>query len=164
MTSVPKITPFLWFDTQAEEAANLYVSIFPDSEIEAISRYGKEGFELHGRPAGSVMTVSFRLAGQTITALNGGPVYKLSEAFSFQVHCDTQEEIDHYWSKLSAGGSEGRCGWLEDRFGLSWQIVPSALPRLMSDPDPRKVQRVTRAFLQMSKFDLAALERAREST
>jgi predicted 3-demethylubiquinone-9 3-methyltransferase (glyoxalase superfamily) len=160
MTHLAKITPCLWFDAQAEDAAKLYVSVFPDSGIDEISRYGKEGFEVHGRAAGSVMTVAFRIAGQKFTALNGGPFFKFSEAISFQISCDTQAEIDHYWNKLSAGGEEGQCGWLKDRFGLSWQVVPSALPAMMSDPDGRKGDRVMKAFLQMRKFDLATLQRA----
>lgn len=157
-----RIAPCLWFDDQAEEAANHYVSVFPRSEIELISRYGREGFEHHRRPEGSVMTVSFRLDGQHMTALNGGPVFKFSEAISLQVYCDTQTEIDHFWDKLSEGGEPGVCGWLKDRYGLSWQVVPSVLPAMMGDPDSRKSQRVTHAFLQMKKFDLAAVQRAFE--
>jgi predicted 3-demethylubiquinone-9 3-methyltransferase (glyoxalase superfamily) len=160
MTTLSKIAPCLWFDSQAEDAAKLYTSIFPDSAIDEISRYGKEGFEQHGRPEGSVMTVAFRIAGQRFTALNGGPLFKFSEAVSFQIYCDTQAEIDHYWSKLSDGGEEGPCGWLKDRFGLSWQVVPSILPAMMTDPDRAKVGRVTNAFMQMKKLDLAAIERA----
>jgi predicted 3-demethylubiquinone-9 3-methyltransferase (glyoxalase superfamily) len=162
MTILSKITPCLWFDSEAEDAARLYTSVFPDSGIDQVSRYGEEGFEHHHRPAGSVMTVVFRLAGQTFTALNGGPLFKFSEAVSFQISCDTQAEIDHYWSKLSDGGQEGPCGWLKDRFGLSWQVVPSILPAMMTDPDPAKVGRVTNAFLQMKKLDLAAIRRAYE--
>ena len=133
MIRLAKITPCLWFDSQAEDAAKLYVSIFPDSGIDAISRYGKEGFEVHGRPAGSVLTVGFHIAGQSFVALNGGPLFKFTEAVSFQIFCDTQAEIDHYWHKLCEGGEEGQCGWLKDRFGLSWQVVPSTLPAMMSD-------------------------------
>jgi predicted 3-demethylubiquinone-9 3-methyltransferase (glyoxalase superfamily) len=155
-----KITPCLWFDSEAEEAANFYVSLFENSRIKRISRYGKEGFEVHGRPAGSVMTVEFELAGQTFTALNGGPIFKFTEAVSFQVHCATQAEVDRFWSRLSEGGQEGPCGWLKDRYGLSWQVVPAVLPEMLLDPDPAKAQRVTKAFLQMKKFDIAALERA----
>jgi predicted 3-demethylubiquinone-9 3-methyltransferase (glyoxalase superfamily) len=162
MASMHKISPCLWFDTQAEAAAKFYVSIFGNSGIESISRYGKEGFEIHGRPAGSVMTVAFRLEGQPFTALNGGPQFKFSEAISLQVFCDTQDEVDHFWSKLSDGGEEGPCGWLKDKFGLSWQIVPSALLGMVCDPDAEKSQRVTRAFLQMKKLDIATLERAYE--
>jgi len=160
MTKLAKIAPCLWFDSQAEDAAKLYVSIFPDSGIDEISRYGKEGFQVHGRPAGSVLTVGFHLAGQKFVALNGGPIFKLSEAVSFQVFCDTQAEIDHYWAKLCEGGEEGQCGWLKDRFGLSWQVVPSALAAMMSDPDARKGEAVMKAFLPMKKFDLAVLQRA----
>ena len=159
-TTLNKITPCLWFDSEAEEAANFYVSLFENSRIKRISRYGKEGFEVHGRPAGSVMTVEFELAGQTFTALNGGPIFKFTEAVSFQVHCATQAEIDRFWSRLSEGGQEGPCGWLMDRYGLSWQVVPAVLPEMLLDPDPAKAQRVTKAFLQMKKFDIAALERA----
>jgi predicted 3-demethylubiquinone-9 3-methyltransferase (glyoxalase superfamily) len=158
--STQKITPCLWFDTQAEEAAKAYVSIFDDSRIGRISRYGKEGFEIHGRPAGSVMTVEFELEGQTFVALNGGPHFKFNEAISFQVHCETQKEIDYFWSKLSAGGEEGPCGWLKDKYGLSWQIVPAVLPKMLTDENPEKVARVTRAFLQMKKFDIRQLEQA----
>src|SRR5215813_15547360 len=124
MPSIQKITPCLWFDNQAEEAARFYVSLFNNSAIGTITRYGKEGFEVHGRPAGSVMTVSFRLEGQEFTALNGGPHFKFNEAISFVVHCETQEEADYYWDKLLAGGSPVQCGWLKDRFGVFWQIVP----------------------------------------
>lgn len=155
-----RITPCLWFDHQGEEAARFYVSIFPDSGIDAVSRYGKEGFEVHGKPEGTAMTVSFRLAGQPFTALNGGPQYAFSEAISFQVGCETQSEVDHYWSRLCEGGEEGPCGWLKDRFGVSWQIVPNALPRLVGHPDAAVRERVTKAFMQMRKLDVAALERA----
>jgi predicted 3-demethylubiquinone-9 3-methyltransferase (glyoxalase superfamily) len=155
-----KITPCLWFDSQAEEAARFYVSVFDNSRIGRISRYGKEGYDIHGREAGSVMTVEFELEGQRFVALNGGPHFRFSEAISFQVHCETQDEIDFFWSRLSEGGEEGPCGWLKDRFGLSWQVVPSALPEMLMDPDAEKSQRVTRAFLQMKKFDLDALRRA----
>jgi predicted 3-demethylubiquinone-9 3-methyltransferase (glyoxalase superfamily) len=157
---VQKIAPCLWFDREAEDAARLYVSIFPDSGIDAVSRYGKAGFEIHGKPEGTAMTVSFRLAGQSFTALNGGPQYRFSEAVSFQVSCETQAEVDHYWSRLGEGGEEGPCGWLKDRFGLSWQIVPTALPRLLGDPDAAKQERVTQAFMGMKKLDIEALERA----
>ncbi|MCL5107780.1 MAG: VOC family protein [Chloroflexi bacterium] len=160
MATMNKIAPCLCFDSQAEEAAKFYVSIFEDSGIDAVSRYGKEGFEIHGRPEGSVLTVAFRLAGQTFTALNGGPYFKFNEAISLQVFCDTQAEVDHFWSRLTEGGEEGVCGWLKDRFGLSWQIVPSVLPKMLLDPDGEKSQRVMKAYLQMKKFDIAALERA----
>lgn len=153
-----QIAPCLWFDGQAEEAANFYVSIFNNSKIESISRYGKEGFEFHGQKEGTVLTVAFELNGQPFTALNGAPAFKFSEAISFQVFCDTQEEIDLYWSKLTEGGEESQCGWLKDKFGLSWQIVPSILPKLLTDPT--KAARVTKAFLQMRKFDIAALLQA----
>ncbi len=155
-----KVTPCLWFDTEAEAAANAYVAIFGNSRILNISRYGKEGHEIHGRQAGSVMTVEFELDGQKFVGLNGGPQFKFSEAVSFQVHCTTQDEIDHYWGRLSEGGEEGPCGWLKDRFGVSWQVVPAVLPQMLMDSDPAKAARVTKAFLQMRKFDIAALERA----
>ena len=157
-----KIRPCLWFDGEAEDAANHYVSIFPNSRIGSVSRYGKAGFEIHGRKEGTAMAVEFELDGHRFMGLNGGPLYKFSEAVSFQVHCDTQAEIDHYWARLGAGGSEGQCGWLKDRFGLSWQVVPSALGRMLTGGDAARAQRVTSAFMQMKKFDLAALERAYE--
>ena len=150
-----QITPCLWFDNQAEEAAVFYTSIFKNSAITAISRYGKEGFEFHGQPEGTAMTVVFEINGQPFTALNGGPIFKFSEAVSFQVFCDSQEEIDHYWDKLTEGGSEGQCGWLKDKYGLSWQIIPSILPSLMINPE--KTGKVTNAFMQMKKFDIAKL-------
>jgi predicted 3-demethylubiquinone-9 3-methyltransferase (glyoxalase superfamily) len=153
-----KITPCLWFDTQGEEAATFYSSIFPNSKIVDVSRYGDAG----PRPAGTVMTVLFQLDGQRFLALNGGPQFTFSEAVSFQVDCATQEEVDHYWDSLSDGGEEGPCGWLKDRFGLSWQIVPSALPRLLSDPDREKSQRVMAAMLGMKKIEIDELERAAE--
>jgi predicted 3-demethylubiquinone-9 3-methyltransferase (glyoxalase superfamily) len=156
------ITPCLWFDHQAEEAANFYLSIFPRSKIVAISRYSEVGFEHHGRKAGSVMSVAFELDGQSFTALNGGPVFKFNEAVSLQVACETQAEVDRYWSKLSAGGdpSAQQCGWLKDKFGVSWQIVPNVLVDMMTDPDTAKSQRATQAMFQMKKLDIAALERA----
>jgi predicted 3-demethylubiquinone-9 3-methyltransferase (glyoxalase superfamily) len=155
------ITPCLWFDTEAEDAANLYCSVFPSSRITAISRYPDAGKEIHKKPAGSVMTVAFEIDGQPFTALNGGPNFKFDEAVSFQISCDTQEEIDYYWNALTRdGGREIQCGWLKDKFGLSWQVVPNALPRLMSEGDPAASARVMNAFMQMKKFDLAALERA----
>jgi predicted 3-demethylubiquinone-9 3-methyltransferase (glyoxalase superfamily) len=160
MASVHNITPCLWFDTQAEDAAKLYVSLFPNSSIDAVSRYGKEGYEFHRRPEGSVMTVAFKLDGTPFTALNGGPSFKFSEAISLQVYCDTQAEIDRFWSKLTARGSESQCGWLKDEFGLSWQIIPRQLSKWLLDPDPAKVQRVTKAFLPMKKLEIAAIERA----
>ena len=141
-----QITPCLWFENQAEEAASFYTSVFKNSKIENVSRYGKEGFEIHGQKEGTVLTVSFQINGQTFTALNGGPIFKFNEAISFQVYCETQEEIDSYWNKLSEGGQEGQCGWLKDKFGVSWQIIPTILPSLMIDP--AKAGRVTNAFLQ----------------
>ena len=157
-----KITPCLWFDTEAEDAAKLYTSVFANSRIKQISRYPEAGHEVHGKPAGSVMLVEFELDGQTFTALNGGPQFKFSEAVSFQVMCDSQDEIDHFWSRLSDGGRESQCGWLKDRFGLSWQIVPSILPQLMKDAGGAKTERVMSAVMKMRKFDLAALQRAAE--
>jgi predicted 3-demethylubiquinone-9 3-methyltransferase (glyoxalase superfamily) len=151
-----KITPFLWFDKQAEDAANFYTSIFKNSKLGKISRYGDAG----PGPKGSVMVVSFELNGQEFTALNGGPHFKFTEAVSFVVNCETQSEVDYYWDKLSQGGQESRCGWLKDKFGLSWQIVPIALAKLLSDPDPEKSKRVMQAMLQMSKIDIPTLERA----
>jgi predicted 3-demethylubiquinone-9 3-methyltransferase (glyoxalase superfamily) len=157
---MPKITPFLWFDTQAEEAAKLYVSVFPNSKIINVSRYGDAG----PGPKGSVMTVSFELDGQPYTALNAGPMFKFNEAISFMVNCKTQEEVDHYWNKLTAdGGQESQCGWLKDKFGLSWQITPTTLMELMQDPDPKKANRVMQAMLKMGKIDIAALKKAYEA-
>jgi predicted 3-demethylubiquinone-9 3-methyltransferase (glyoxalase superfamily) len=162
MQTIQRITPCLWFDDQAEEAAKLYVSIFKNSKIGTIARYGEAGREIHKMPAGSVMTVAFELDGQTFTALNGGPVFKFTEAVSFQVNCDTQKEVDYYWEKLSAGGDAAaqQCGWLKDRFGLSWQIVPRVLPELLTDPDPAKSQRAMSAMLKMKKLDIDELKRA----
>ncbi len=160
--STAKITPCLWFDNEAEEAARFYVSVFKNSRVGRVSRYGKEGFEIHGRPAGSVMTIEFELDGVRFTALNGGPVFKFTEAISLQIYCDSQEEIDYFWSKLSEGGEEGPCGWLKDKYGLSWQVVPRILPDMLADENSDKAQRVTKAFLQMKKFDIAELERAYE--
>lgn len=151
-----KITPFLWFDRQAEEAANLYVSLFKDSKILGVSRYG-EGMPL---PAGTLMSVTFQLDGQEFMALNGGPAFKFTEAISFFVSCETQDEIDHLWSKLTEGGEPGQCGWLKDRFGLSWQIVPKVLGELIGDPNPEKAGRATQAMLQMGKLNIAELKRA----
>lgn len=155
-----KINPCLWFDTEAEEAARFYCSIFKNSRIGTVSRYGREGKEIHGKEAGSVMAVEFELDGQRFAALNGGPQFKFSEAISFQVHCDDQEEVDYFWAKLSDGGAEGPCGWLKDRYGLSWQVGPKILFEMLMDPDQAKSQRVTKAFLQMKKFDITALKRA----
>jgi predicted 3-demethylubiquinone-9 3-methyltransferase (glyoxalase superfamily) len=150
------ITPCLWFDTEGEDAAKLYTSVFPNSKITDVSHYGSAG----PRPEGMVMTVSFELDGQKFVALNGGPNYTFNEAVSFQVSCKDQEEVDHYWSKLAEGGEEGPCGWLKDKFGVSWQIVPTALPELLSNPDPETSQRVMEAMLQMKKIDIDELERA----
>ncbi len=155
-----KITPCLWFDTQAEEAAKFYASVFKNSKIGKISRYGKEGFEVHGKKAGTVMTVEFELEGQKFLALNGGPHFKFNEAVSFQVHCETQQEIDHFWSELAKEGEEGPCGWLKDKFGLSWQVIPKALPEMLTDGNSETAQRVMRSMLQMRKIDIAALRRA----
>jgi predicted 3-demethylubiquinone-9 3-methyltransferase (glyoxalase superfamily) len=164
MAILQKITPCLWFDNQAEEAAKFYVSLFNNSALGAVTRYGKEGFEVHGGPEGSVMTVSFRLEGQEFTALNGGPRFKFSEAISFVVRCETQAEIDRYWDRLGEGGDDRarQCGWLKDKHGVSWQIVPVALFEMMSSADSRKSGRVMRAILQMKKLDLTALRRAYE--
>ena len=154
------ITPCLWFDTQAEDAAKFYVSVFKNSKITSVSRFPDAGQDVHGKPAGSVMVAAFELDGQSFTALNGGPKFKFDEAISFQVMCDTQDEVDYYWNALTAGGQEVACGWLKDKFGLSWQVVPSALPKMMTDPDARKSARVMNAFMKMKKLDLAAIERA----
>jgi len=153
-----QITPCLWFDGQAEEAARLYVSVFKNSKIRGISYYNKEGFEIHRHKEGTVLTVDFEINGQRFTALNGGPQFKFSEAVSFQVFCETQEEIDNYWEKLTKGGNEGQCGWLKDRFGISWQIVPGILPELLKDTE--RAGRVTAAFMQMKKFDIKTLMQA----
>jgi len=150
-----KMTVCLWFDNQAEEAAKFYTSVFKDSKIDNISYYNKEGFEIHGRGKGSVMTVSFTLDGQHFTALNGGPLFKFNESVSFQVFCETQAEIDYYWAKLTDEGEEGQCGWLKDKFGVSWQVIPSVLSELMTEPE--RSERVTAAFLQMKKLDIAGL-------
>lgn len=162
MATMQKITPNLWFDQQAEEAANFYVSIFKNASIGKVSRYGKEGYEIHKMPEGTVMVIEFELEGQKFTGLNGGPIFKFSEAISFIVHCDNQEEVDYYWEKLSAGGDEKaqQCGWLKDKFGLSWQIVPAILPKLLSNPDNAKAQRAMKAMLQMKKIDIKKLEEA----
>lgn len=153
---MPKITPFLWFDKNAEEAAQFYASVFKNSRILEVSRYGDAG----PGPKGQAMVVRFQIEGQEFLALNGGPQFKFTEAISFTVHCETQGEVDYYWDKLSAGGKEVQCGWLQDRFGLSWQVTPTILPRLLQDPDPAKSQRVMKAMLGMVKIDIAGLERA----
>jgi predicted 3-demethylubiquinone-9 3-methyltransferase (glyoxalase superfamily) len=154
-----KITPCLWFDTDGEEAATFYTSVFPNSRIVEVTRYGSAG----PRPEGMVMTVTFELDGQMFTALNGGPDFTFDEAISFEVSCESQEEVDSYWKTLSEGGEEGPCGWLKDRFGVSWQIIPTALPRLLADPDQEKAQRVMAAMLQMKKIEIDELERAAAS-
>jgi len=154
------ITPFLWFGGQAEKAARHYVSIFPRSRIRHILRYNAASARASGRPKGSVLTVAFELDGQPFVALNGNPVFKFTEAVSFVVHCRTQREIDHYWRRLSAGGTKGRCGWLKDRFGVSWQVVPIGLPDLLGDPDPAKSERVMGAMLTMTRLDIARLSAA----
>jgi predicted 3-demethylubiquinone-9 3-methyltransferase (glyoxalase superfamily) len=150
------VTPCLWFDTEGEDAANFYVSVFPDSKILSVTRYGSAG----PRPEGTIMTVEFELRGQQFVALNGGPDFTFSEAVSFQVGCETQEEVDAYWNALSEGGEEGPCGWLKDKYGLSWQIVPSALTRLLEDSDREKSQRVMAVMLKMGKIEIVELERA----
>jgi len=162
MSVVQKISPCLWFDDQAEEAVAFYTSIFADSRINTTSRYGKAGFEQHHRPAGSVMTIAFELDGQAFTALNGGPVFKFNEAVSLQVNCTTQEEIDYFWDKLSDGGDPAarQCGWLKDKYGVSWQIVPQALAEMVADPDPAKADRVIAALMPMKKLVIADLNRA----
>ena len=161
MSKRQKITTFLWFDTRAEEAAKFYCAVFKNSRITAISRFPDAGQDIHGKPAGSVMVVAFELGGQPFTALNGGPQFKFDEAVSFQITCESQVEIDYYWDALTRdGGQEGPGGWLKDKFGLSWQVVPSAIPKMMTDPDPAKSARVMNAFMKMKKLDLATIERA----
>lgn len=162
MQNLQKITPCLWFDDQAEEAAKFYTSIFRNSKIGIITRYGEAGHEIHGRPAGTVMTVAFELDGHAFTALNGGPVFKFNEAISFQVHCETQKEVDYYWDKLSEGGDKRaqQCGWLKDKYGVSWQVIPNILPEMLRDPDSEKSQRVMKSMLQMKKIDIEELKRA----
>jgi predicted 3-demethylubiquinone-9 3-methyltransferase (glyoxalase superfamily) len=157
-----KIAPCLWFDTEAEEAAKFYVSIFKNSKITTVARFPNEGKEIHGKDAGSVMTVAFELAGQSFVALNGGPQFTFDEAVSFQVYCESQDEVDYFWSRLTEGGEAGPCGWLKDKFGLSWQVVPVALLEMMLDRDASKPARVMRAFMQMKKFDIETLKRAYE--
>jgi predicted 3-demethylubiquinone-9 3-methyltransferase (glyoxalase superfamily) len=153
-----KITPFLWFDNNAEEAANFYCSIFKNSKINKITRNGDAG----PGPKGTPLVIEFELDGQKFLALNGGPVFKFNEAISFSVDCQTQEEVDEYWEKLSAGGSKGDCAWLKDKYGLSWQIVPRILPQLLQDPDPAKTKRVMQAMMQMQKIDIGKLKQAAE--
>jgi predicted 3-demethylubiquinone-9 3-methyltransferase (glyoxalase superfamily) len=162
MARIQMIRPCLWFDDQAEEAAKFYTRIFKNSRITKLTRYGKAGLEIHGRPAGTVMAVAFELEGQSFSALNGGPLFKFNEAISLQVMCATQEEVDYYWAKLSEGGDKKaqQCGWLKDRYGLSWQVVPTLLFEMLSDPDPKMAERAMTAMLQMKKFDIDKLKRA----
>lgn len=159
-----KITPCLWFDDNAEDAANFYTSVFKNSKITHVARYGDATAKAGGRPKGSVLTVTFELDGQPFTALNGGPMFKFNEAVSFMVNCENQDELDHYWNKLAEGGDARaqQCGWLKDKFGVSWQIVPASIARMMTDPDPEKSNRVMAALLQMKKLDMRALQRAYE--
>jgi predicted 3-demethylubiquinone-9 3-methyltransferase (glyoxalase superfamily) len=159
---LPTITPCLWFDENAEQAATFYISIFNNSKITNITRYGEAGREIHGKAPGTVLTVAFELDGQSFTALNGGPLFKFNEAISFQVNCETQQELDDYWEKLSEGGDKQaqQCGWLKDKFGVSWQIVPTVLSELLNDRDPAKANRVMAALLQMKKLELDALRQA----
>ncbi|MBI3934688.1 MAG: VOC family protein [Acidobacteria bacterium] len=157
-----KITPFLWFDDNAEEAANFYTSIFKNSKIGRVTRYDEAGAAASGRPKGSAMTVPFQLEGQEFVALNGGPHFKFTDAISFIVNCETQEEVDYFWKKLTEGGQEVQCGWLKDKFGLSWQIVPRILGELLQGKDPEKSKRVMKAMLQMTKIDIAKLKQAYE--
>ena len=159
-----EIVTCLWFDGNAEEASRFYTSVFKDSKLGSISRYGKEGHEVHGREAGSVLTVEFEINGRSFVALNAGPLFKFNESVSFQVFCETQHEVDYYWGRLTEGGDEKaqQCGWLKDKFGLSWQVVPTVLRKMMSDKDVTKTDRVMKAFMPMKKFDIGALERAYE--
>jgi len=160
MAQLQKISPCLWFDDQAEDAAKFYCSVFNNSRITQTTYYGHAGFEFHGRPEGSVMTVSFELDGHSFTGLNGGPIFKFTEAVSFQINCDTQEEVDYFWNALSAVPQAEQCGWVKDRFDLSWQIVPVALFDMLADPETKKSQRAMEAMLQMKKLDIATLQRA----
>ena len=157
-----KISPCLWFDNNAEDAVTFYSSIFKDSKIGNVTRYGKEGYEIHKKNEGSVMTINFELEGQKFLALNGGPIFKFNEAISFQVYCDTQEDIDYYWNKLTEGGDKNAqvCGWLKDKFGVSWQVVPVVLITMLEDKDSSKTERVMKAMLQMRKLDIDALTKA----
>ncbi len=163
---IQKIIPFMWFDKQAVEAAKFYVSIFKNSKIGEVTRYGKEGYEFHKMEEGTVMTVDFDIEGQKLVALNGGPMFKFNEAISFQVLCETQEEVDYYWEKLSEGGDEKaqQCGWLKDKYGVSWQIVPTILSKMIKDKDTNKSQKVIKAMLQMHKLDIKTLYEAYEET
>lgn len=162
MPLIQRITPCLWFDNQAEEAVRFYTAIFRNSRLVGIARYGEAGHEIHGMPAGTVMAIAFELEGQSFTALNGGPVFRFNEAISLQVNCKTQEEVDYYWEKLSEGGEEKaqQCGWLKDKYGLSWQVVPGILPGMVGDPDSEKSQRAMEAMLRMKKIDIEELKRA----
>jgi predicted 3-demethylubiquinone-9 3-methyltransferase (glyoxalase superfamily) len=157
-----KISPCLWFDDNAEDAVKFYVSIFKNSKIGNVTRYGKEGYEIHKKKEGSVMTIDFEIEGQNFLALNGGPIFKFNEAISFQIYCDTQDEIDFYWEKLTEGGDKNAqvCGWLKDKFGVSWQVVPVALIKMLQDNDSKKTERVIKAMLQMHKLDIDALTKA----
>ena len=157
-----KISPCLWFDDNAEEAVKFYLSIFKNSKVGNVTRYGKEGYEIHKKKEGSVMTIDFEIEGQKFLALNGGPIFKFNEAISFQIYCDTQEEIDYYWEKLTEGGDKNAqvCGWLKDKFGVSWQVVPIALIKMLQDKDSKKTERVMKAMLQMKKLDIDALSKA----
>jgi predicted 3-demethylubiquinone-9 3-methyltransferase (glyoxalase superfamily) len=158
-----RITPFLWFDDKAEEAARFYTSVFKDSKVGRMTRYDEESAKPTGRPAGSVMTVEFELEGQEFVALNGGPMFKFTEAVSFVVNCESQEEVDYFWSKLLEGGEESYCGWLKDKFGLSWQIVPTVLTEMLADKDVAKAKRVMQAMLQMRKIDIPTLKKAADA-
>jgi predicted 3-demethylubiquinone-9 3-methyltransferase (glyoxalase superfamily) len=162
MQNIQKITPCLWFDDQAEAAAKFYTAIFNNSKIVSMTRYGEAGHEIHGRPAGTVMTVAFELDGHAFTALNGGPMFKFNEAISFQVSCETQEELDYYWEKLSEGGDREaqQCGWLKDKYGASWQVIPNVLLEMLTNPDSKKSQRVMKSMLRMKKIDIEELKRA----
>jgi predicted 3-demethylubiquinone-9 3-methyltransferase (glyoxalase superfamily) len=155
-----KITPFLWFNDNAEEAVNYYVSVFKNSKVKSMSRYDEAGSKASGMPVGTVMVASFEIEGQEFSAINGGPAFKFTEAVSFMINCETQEEVDYFWEKLTAGGSESQCGWLKDRFGLSWQVVPTVLGKLMGGKDPEKAGRAMKAMLGMKKIDIAKLEQA----
>jgi predicted 3-demethylubiquinone-9 3-methyltransferase (glyoxalase superfamily) len=162
MATINRITPNLWFAKEAEDAANFYVSVFKNSSIGRISRYTEEGFEIHKMPAGSVMTVEFTLDGHEFLALNGGPIFKFNEAISFIINCENQEEVDYYWNKLTEGGDPAAqvCGWLKDKFGLSWQVAPTVLSQMIADPDKAKANRAMHAMLQMKKLDIPTLEKA----
>src|SRR6267142_2364474 len=153
-----KITPFLWYDDKAEEAANFYVSIFKNSKVGDVTRYDEESSKAAGRPKGTVMTIDFQLEGQKFVAINGGPHFKFTEAVSFVVNCETQEEVDYFWQKLSEGGAEVQCGWLKDKYGLSWQVTPTVLTEMLKDKNPAKAGRVMQAMLQMKKIDIKILK------